>query len=267
MIPPPASDLDDEVEPSLARALSGHAHLEVRAVEAVAAVAGLVAEVELRRENAFSGRLHLDVDMPGAPGVFRRNDGLQAIAPFGVGELVAATAKAAIVVLAVLVRVPEIEQGVGHGLASGGQDLSRHDQPRGLGLRLHQRNAARRIGSEKWALSLRRRELAAGKGARLRKARNDRERDRGGKEPAAYQRDHRLTARNATPRARPGRRACTLRFRGDCNFPSRTRRRRPAACSRERSGSWTPRLRLAQSQRRAASAWTGIPCRRRVPSP
>src|SRR5437867_10225516 len=83
----------------------------------------------------------------------RRNDGLQAIAPFGVGELVTAIAKAAIVVLAVLVRVPEIEQGVGHGLASGGQDLSRHDQPRGLGLRLHQRNAARRIGSEKWALS------------------------------------------------------------------------------------------------------------------
>src|SRR5882762_7472419 len=145
-----ASKVDDEIECSFARAFGGHAHLQVGTVESVAAVARLVSEIELRGQDALSRGLHLDVDMPGAPGVFRRNDGLQPIAPLRVGELVAAIAKSAVVVLAVLVRVPEIEQGIGHGLASGGQDLSRHDQPRGLGLRLHQRNAARRIGFEKW---------------------------------------------------------------------------------------------------------------------
>src|SRR5205814_1004198 len=158
----PTSDLDDEVEPSLAGAFAGHAHLQVRAVEAVAAVAGLVAEIKLRREDALSRRLHLDVDMPRAPGVFRRNDGLQAIVPLSVGELMAAIAKAAVVVFAVLVRVPEIEQGVGHALASGGQDLSRHDQPRGLGLRLQQGNPERCVGLEKRPFGLPRGQLAAG---------------------------------------------------------------------------------------------------------
>src|SRR5260221_6315113 len=95
-----ASDFDDEVEPSLAGALAGHAHLQVRAVETIAAVAGLVPEVELRGEIALAGRLYLDVDMPSAPGVFRRNDGLQAVAPLGVGELVAGIAECQGVVLA-----------------------------------------------------------------------------------------------------------------------------------------------------------------------
>src|SRR6266581_8443930 len=136
-----ASDFDDEVEPSLVGALAGHAHLQVRAVETIAAVAGLVPEVELRGENALAGRLYLDVDMPRAPEVFRRNDGLQAVAPLGVGELVAAVAKAKVVVLAVLVRVPEIEQRVRHRTASGREDLPGDDQSRSLGLRFHQRNA------------------------------------------------------------------------------------------------------------------------------
>src|SRR6266853_3121474 len=149
-----ASDFDDEVEPSLAGAFAGHAHLKVGAVETVAAVAGFVSEIELRGQDPLSRGLHLDVDMPGAPRVFRRNDGLQAIVPLSVGELVAAIAKAAVVVLAVLVRVPEIEQGVGHGPASGGQDLSRHDQPRGLGLRLHQGTSARRVRLEKGPFGL-----------------------------------------------------------------------------------------------------------------
>src|ERR1700704_4320775 len=96
----PVSNLNDKIESSLAPALARHAHLEDRAVKAVAAVAGLIPEVELRRQDALAGRLHLDVDMARTAGVFGRNDGLQTVAPFGVGELVAAIAKAAVVVLA-----------------------------------------------------------------------------------------------------------------------------------------------------------------------
>src|SRR5258706_5727071 len=102
-----ASDFDDEVEPSLAGALAGHAHLQVRAVETIAAVAGLVPEGELRGENALAGRLYLDVDMPRAPGGFRRNDGLQAVAAPGLGELVAPVAEAQDVLLALPAPAPE----------------------------------------------------------------------------------------------------------------------------------------------------------------
>jgi hypothetical protein len=116
---------------------------------------------------------------------------LQAIASLGVGELVAAIAKAAVVVLAVFVRVPEIEQRVRDRLASGRQDLPGQGQLRGLGLRLYQRNAPRRVRLEKRPFGLPRSQLAAGERARLRKGRNDRERGRGGEEPAADHGGHR----------------------------------------------------------------------------
>src|SRR5216683_4765942 len=185
-----ASDFDDEIERSLSGAFAGHAHLQVRAVETIAAVAGLVPEVELRGENTLAGRLYLDVDVTRAPGVFPRNDGLQAIAPLSVGELVAAIAKAAVVVLAAFVRVPEIEQGVRDWLASRRQDLAGHDQPRGLGLRFHERNAEWSIRLEKRPFGLRRRECTAGERTRLSKGPNHRKRGRDGEEPAAGQRGH-----------------------------------------------------------------------------
>src|SRR5258706_7533302 len=50
----PASDFDDEVEPSLAGALAGHAHLQVRAVETIAADFRVGPVVEVPGEDAAS---------------------------------------------------------------------------------------------------------------------------------------------------------------------------------------------------------------------
>src|SRR4051794_29693668 len=81
---------DDEVEGALAS--STHAHDEIRAEDAVALVLRLAGKVELRREDAAAGRLHLDVDVARAAGVNRRQDRLQPPVPVGIGELVAAIA-------------------------------------------------------------------------------------------------------------------------------------------------------------------------------
>src|SRR5881394_3815030 len=99
---------DDEVEGALAA--PAHAHDELRVEDAVALVLRLAGEVELRREDAAAGRLHLDVDVARAAGVHRRHDRLQPPAPVGIGELVAAVAEGAVVVVTLLVRVPEVEQ-------------------------------------------------------------------------------------------------------------------------------------------------------------
>ena len=54
--------------------------------------------------------LHLDVDVAGAAGLETGDDRPQPVAPARVGELVAAEAITVVVVLAVRVRLPEVEQ-------------------------------------------------------------------------------------------------------------------------------------------------------------
>ena len=100
------------------------------------------------------------MDMARAPRVLGRHDGLEPIAPLAVGVLVAAIAKALVVVVAVLVGVPEIEQRVGYRFALRGHDDAGNDQTR-LAV-LDQRNALRRARFEERPGGLRRRLLAAG---------------------------------------------------------------------------------------------------------
>src|SRR5213075_848628 len=94
-----ARSRDDEVEGALAA--SAHAHDELGVERAVALVLRLVREIELRREDAAARRLHLDMDVARAAGVHSGQDRLQAPAPVGIGELVAAIAEGPIVVVAV----------------------------------------------------------------------------------------------------------------------------------------------------------------------
>src|SRR5262249_52023123 len=81
----------------------GHAHQQLTPKQAVAAVHRLVGEVELGREHRPFWRLHLDVIVPGAAGIDRRQDGAKAVTPLPVAEQVAAVAEAGVVVLALLV--------------------------------------------------------------------------------------------------------------------------------------------------------------------
>src|SRR5262249_62136804 len=109
-------------------------------------------------------------------------DGLEPVAALGVGELVPAVAEAAVVVVAVLVRMPEIEQRVRRRLAIRGQHAAAHDQAGRLAAALEQRDAlrARRLEERSFGFAWRR--LAADLGPR---AVREREKKRGADEAAA----------------------------------------------------------------------------------
>src|SRR2546428_628352 len=151
---------DDEVEGAGAPLF--HLHHELRPKQAITLVAWLVREIELAGEHASARRLHLDVDVSRAAGIFRRHDGLEAVAALGVGELVTAVAVAAVVVFAGLVGVPEVEQCARYRLAVAREHLAAHYEARRLRSRLGQRDALRRLRLEERALGLPRRDLAAG---------------------------------------------------------------------------------------------------------
>src|SRR4029453_2216779 len=103
--------IDDEVEARRhAGARAGDLHQQLAMEEAVAGVEGFAREVELRGQEPLAGRLHLDVIVPRAPGIEPRLDGAEAIAALRVGEDMAAIAEAAIVVVAALVRMPQIDE-------------------------------------------------------------------------------------------------------------------------------------------------------------
>src|SRR4051812_17733212 len=85
----------------------------------VPAIAWLVGEIQLRRQNGFSWCLHLYVQMAGAAGINSRHNGFQAKATLLVGVLVSAQPEAAVVVLPGIVGMPPIQQGAGYGLSIG----------------------------------------------------------------------------------------------------------------------------------------------------
>src|SRR5262245_7483136 len=71
------TSLNDEVEAGVLAACGVlDRHFEGRVVDAIGAVAGLTGEVELRREDRAVRRLDLHVDVPRAPRVEARDDGL-----------------------------------------------------------------------------------------------------------------------------------------------------------------------------------------------
>src|SRR5215210_6696360 len=108
----PSQQIEHEIEARHERALGfGDAHQKLAAKQAIAAVVRLAGKVELRRQQPTAGRLDLDMDVARAPRVGPGHHRAQAIATLGIGELVAAQAKTLIVVLALAVRLPEIDQG------------------------------------------------------------------------------------------------------------------------------------------------------------
>src|SRR5499426_4519692 len=88
----------------------GDFHQELAAEQAVAAVLRLAGKVELRRQHAAAGRLHLHVIVARAAFIGAGHHREEAVAPLGVGELMAAQAETGIVVVAGVVGMPEIDQ-------------------------------------------------------------------------------------------------------------------------------------------------------------
>ena len=82
---------------------------------------GLAGEIELGGQHAAVARLHLHMDVARAAGIKAGHDAAQPIAPFRIGELMAAQAETGIVVAALVVGLPEIQQGAGERLAGAGE--------------------------------------------------------------------------------------------------------------------------------------------------
>src|SRR5205823_14890840 len=101
--PTPSSAYREQIEPrGEAVAGLGHAHHQLAAEQAVAAVHRLVGKIELGGEHRPLRGLHLDVVVPRAAGIERRQYGAEAIAAVAIGEKVSAIAEAGIVVFAAL---------------------------------------------------------------------------------------------------------------------------------------------------------------------
>ena len=93
-------------EPSL---VLGCAHQQFAAKESVGAVLWLAGEIELGGQHAAAARLHLHMNMARAANIGAGHDAAQSIAPFRVGELMAAQAETRIVIPAFIVGLPEIQ--------------------------------------------------------------------------------------------------------------------------------------------------------------
>src|SRR5260370_4367695 len=83
--------------------------------EIVLEVSRLVRKVELGRENrAFSRGLDLDVKMSGPAGVEAGHDGSERVVSLGIREQVAAQAETLVVVFALIVGMPQIDESACH---------------------------------------------------------------------------------------------------------------------------------------------------------
>src|SRR5438270_8282225 len=108
------SSVEHEVEtPGEPPFVFGGAHQELAAEQAVGTILSLAREIELGGQYAAAARLHLDMDMARAAGIDAGHNAAQPIASFGVAELMAAQAETGIVITALIVRLPEVQQGSG----------------------------------------------------------------------------------------------------------------------------------------------------------
>ena len=89
----------------------GHRQQQALVEHPVAVVAGLTRNVELGGEHRAVAALHLDVEVRCPPRIAARDDGVERPTPSGVGELVAAQPEAVVVIAAVGVGVPQLDQG------------------------------------------------------------------------------------------------------------------------------------------------------------
>src|SRR5258706_8080211 len=106
-------------EPSLVR---GCAHQQLAAKETVGAVLWLAREVELGGQHAAAARLHLHMNMARAADIGAGHDAAQSIAPFRVGELMAAQAETGDFIPDFIVVLPEIKQCYSEGINVSGDD-------------------------------------------------------------------------------------------------------------------------------------------------
>src|SRR6266436_7234557 len=92
--------------------------------------------------------------MPRAPGIEARHDGAEAVSSRHIGENMTAQLESAIVVLAAVIRVPQVDEGV-RNRAAGAREhrAGEFDRPAG-GARLAQVAALRRAGLEVWTFRL-----------------------------------------------------------------------------------------------------------------
>lgn len=90
------------------------------------------------------------MDVLGATGILTRNDGFQMIAPGIVRELMSTQRVAIVIVLAVGIYLPEIQKGVGHGLAVCRQHVASERQLRVRHSSIELGKPFRQIGLEVW---------------------------------------------------------------------------------------------------------------------
>src|SRR5688572_10260131 len=123
--------------------------------DAVALIPRFSREVDLRRQHRLSWRLHLHVDVARAAGIESRHDAVEAVSALGIGELMAAEPVAGVVVLAGIVRLPEVDERARHRAAAAGEHHSRDRQPGAFQAGLEKRGARRRSRREEGTLGLR----------------------------------------------------------------------------------------------------------------
>lgn len=83
----------------------------------------------MRCENTTAGTLDLEVEMAGTAGIKRRDDGVESPPSLCVRELVAAQAETDTVVVAVFVRMPDLDEAAGEGAAAIVEDEAGDGDP------------------------------------------------------------------------------------------------------------------------------------------
>ena len=131
------AEIQNEVEAgdlAAARAAQGHDEFGIK--NRVSLVAGLFGKIELRRESRPIRGLNSYVKVARASRVESRHDGLKAVLPGRVGKLVATKPKAGVVVRAVSVGLPKINQSPLNRLAFRRTDIAFKNNSRPLNARI-----------------------------------------------------------------------------------------------------------------------------------
>lgn len=119
--------LDDEVEAakaSVTRLL--HVEKERLVEKPIPCVSGFARKVKLGGQDTTGGRLNLEMEVPRAAGIERRYDGVEPPAPLVVSKLMTAEPETSAVVIAVLVRLPDLNEASWQGAAPVVEDETRN---------------------------------------------------------------------------------------------------------------------------------------------
>ncbi len=100
-------------------------------------------EEKLSGDQLYVWSLYFDMDVLRTPRVESRNDSCQLVTPVCVGELMAAQGVPTVVVIAIRIRLPEIQQGMTHRLAIGGVHVASDNDLRTSYASVNQRGALR----------------------------------------------------------------------------------------------------------------------------